>query len=121
MGMNPLAAVSVARIIGRCRCRGQGFLARGNDDLYLRQAGVGSTATWQSTAPLLARRHAPAAPRPPARRAAVRRGTNRPSDDAGSRTAVSAAAKAAGPDRGDPRARRCCRNTDLARLWGDGI
>ena len=50
MGMNPLAAVSVARIIGRCCCGGQGILARGDDDIYLRQAGLGTAATWQSAA-----------------------------------------------------------------------
>src|SRR6516165_12819780 len=100
MGMNPLAAVSVARIIGPCRCRGQGILARGNDDLYLRQAGLGGDAAGQPAAAVPTRWGLPAAPRAPTRRAAGRplrdrppaavRCANRPGDAAGAGTAVSA-------------------------------
>src|SRR5215472_16215772 len=100
MGMNPLAAVSAARIIELCRCGGQEILARGNDDLYLRQARLGGDAARQPAAAVPTRWGLPAAPRTPTRRAAGRplrdrppaagRCTNRLRHDAGARAAVSA-------------------------------
>src|SRR5215471_16192620 len=108
MGIKPLAAVSVDRIIEPCRCGGQGILARGNDDFYLRKARLGGDAARQPAAAVPTRWGLPAAPRTPTRRAAgrplrdrppaARGAADRPGDAAGAGGAVSAPGNAAGKD-----------------------